>query len=65
LAHLSRVDHSCQLAIRPDDLKAAALEAHHQLENPRQWRFRFNMHDGFGHHFTDRPTHQLVVMGTI
>jgi len=21
------------------------------------------MHDGFGHHFADRPPHQLVVMG--
>ena len=21
------------------------------------------MHDGFGHHFGDRPLHQLIVMG--
>ena len=21
------------------------------------------MHDGFGHHFADRPLHQLIVMG--
>ena len=21
------------------------------------------MHDGFGHHFGDRPSHQLIVMG--
>jgi len=47
----------------PDNRKAAGLKAHHQLENSCQWFFRFDMNDGFGHHFGNRPSHQLVVMG--
>ena len=61
--HILARDYPCQLAIRPDNRKAAALKAHHQLENSCQWCCRFDMHDGFGHHFGDRPLHQLIVMG--
>jgi hypothetical protein len=37
--------------------------AHHQLKNSGQWGCRFDMHDGFDHHFGDRSPHQLIVMG--
>jgi len=43
--------------------KLRLSEAHHQLENPRQWRCRFDVNDGLGHHFGNRPSHQLIVVG--
>ncbi len=61
--HILARDYPCQLAIRPDNRKAATLKAHHQLKDSCQWCCRFDMYDSFGHHFAYRPPHQLLVMG--
>jgi hypothetical protein len=36
------------LVIGPDNRRTPALQAHHQLENSRQWRCRFDVNGGFG-----------------
>jgi hypothetical protein len=43
--------------------KVRLFRLYHQLENSRQWRCRFDVNDGFRHHFGNRPSHQLIVMG--
>lgn len=56
-------NHAHELTVRVEDRKATRLQAHHQLQDARQWRRRLNVDERFGHHLSDRTPHQLVVVG--
>src|SRR6516225_2994139 len=60
--HILARDHANQLALGADNGKAASLQARHQLESSSQRRRRFDVHDGFGHHFRHRAFHQFIVV---
>src|SRR5215831_6645024 len=60
--HVLARDDAQQFAPGAYHRKAATLEAHHHLENPSQWRSRFDVHDSFSHHTRDLTVHELVVV---